>query len=188
MKTELPLSLIKPMLSLMPNRALAGIVPVVLGRVRNRHPKLFAALAKLPAATVVIDPLDIPHRFVLRLGQDPIIFDLLQDGQMVKEEARIAGNLEELVDMLEGRVDGDALFFSRGIQVTGDTAVIVGLRNTLDREEIDLFTEILSLCGPFAGAARVASSLADGVIRRVEERLSTVQQEMHKTSESMKNS
>ena len=52
-------------------------------------------------------------------------------------DAYIKGNLDILLNLLEGRIDGDALFFTRGLVITGDTAAIVGLRNTLDREEID---------------------------------------------------
>jgi len=164
--SSLPVPLAKAILRLMPALVLENALEIVLKRMRGRHPKLFKNLAALPAAVIYLEPTDLPHSFVLEVGTDPATFTVLQD-QDKEPQARVSGRLEMLVDMLEGRADGDMLFFARDIQITGDTSVIVGLRNTLDREEIDLFTEILSLCGPFAGSARVALTLADKVARRI---------------------
>ena len=55
-----------------------------------------------------------------------------------------------LLDLLEGRVDGDTVFFSRDLKITGDTAAIVALRNTLDREDLDVSEEIHAVLGPMA--------------------------------------
>jgi hypothetical protein len=76
--------------------------------------------------------------------------------------------------MLEGRSDGDMMFFSRDIDISGDTAVIVGLRNTLDREEINLLDDVAALCGPFAVPARRIFGLVNGVAERVLNRLADI--------------
>jgi len=170
-------------MSLMPARLLESALDVVLKRARGRHPKLFKNLATLPQAVIYLDPTDLPHSFVLQVGTDPATFTIRHDGDE-PPDACVSGRLEALVDMLEGRVDGDTLFFARDIRITGDTSVIVALRNTLDREEIDLFSEILSLCGPFAAPARVALTLADKVAGRIRARMETMHDTLHETKKA----
>jgi len=68
-------------------------------------------------------------------------------------DVRISGNFVRLLQMLEGSLDGDALFFSREISIEGDTEALLTLRNAIDSEDIDLRAEILSACGPLAGPA-----------------------------------
>ena len=41
--------------------------------------------------------------------------------------AAIAGTFFNLLDMIDGTLDGDALFFSRDLQVSGDTEAVVAL-------------------------------------------------------------
>lgn len=171
----IPLPLSRLALRLAPAGLLAHATEIAWLRVQGRHPKLMENLARLPASRVILEPTDSPHAFLLELGQMPPEFALISPAEKtaLKADAHIKGSLEALVDMLEGRADGDTLFFARDIQITGDTSVIVGLRNTLDREEIDLFADLLSLCGPFRGPARAAISFADrltqSVINHIEE-------------------
>ncbi|MDD2325351.1 MAG: SCP2 sterol-binding domain-containing protein [Alphaproteobacteria bacterium] len=166
----LPVPFARAAMSLMPAPVLSKAIGVVMRRMRARHAKLFANLARLNPAAVHLKPTDMPHGFKLVLGQEPVLFDVINVDDTAPPSASISGSLQALVDMLEGRADGDNLFFSREIAIAGDTEVIVALRNTLDREEIDLFTEITSLCGPFAQPARVAISLMDTAARRLRAR------------------
>lgn len=178
--SSLPIPLARAAMSLMPRPVLASAVAVVMRRMQSRHPKLFRNLAGLSEATVHLVPTDLPHAFALTLGQEPVSFTVHAKTEDVSPSASVTGSLEALVDMLEGREDGDRLFFARDIRIEGDTSVIVGLRNTLDREEIDLFSDIASLCGPFAGAAKMAVRLADGLARHARERLDRVHDELHR--------
>jgi predicted lipid carrier protein YhbT len=68
----------------------------------------------------------------------------------IRWDARIAGPLLSLVDLARGKLDGDALLFSREIQVEGDIAAILALRNALDAEGIDFVAECAMVCGPLA--------------------------------------
>ena len=165
-------------MSLMPARVLDRSVSVVMSKMRMRHPKLFKNLAALSPALVVLEPTDLPHSFAIEIGQDPVSFFVIH-GQLPEPAAQVSGTLQSLVDMLEGRVDGDTLFFSRDIRITGDTSVIVALRNTLDREEIDLFHEITSLCGPFAQPAKIALTLADQLARKIKAHMEKVHTDLH---------
>jgi hypothetical protein len=71
-----------------------------------------------------------------------------------------------LFDLMEGRLDGDALFFSRALVIEGNTEVVVALRNALDGEEIDLLDDVLSLFGPFNPLARLLAGRAEALLGR----------------------
>ncbi len=103
---------------------------------------------------------------MLKLGPDDLSL-VVMDSKKAACDACVKGKLEALLNMLEGRIDGDKLFFSRDIEISGDTAVVVALRNTLDREEINLLDDVTSLFGPFKTPAREAILLADNLARHI---------------------
>jgi predicted lipid carrier protein YhbT len=78
--------------------------------------------------------------------------------ERVRHDACIAGTFFDLLDMIEGTADGDALFFNRGLRVTGDTQTVVTLRNALDDLEGNLVEVILSGLGPLRMPALLALS------------------------------
>ena len=65
---------------------------------------------------------------------------------------------------MHGAYDGDALFFSRDLEIEGDTAAVVALRNAIDNEELDLVREATALLGPLETlAAAPAQKLAAAI-------------------------
>jgi predicted lipid carrier protein YhbT len=169
-QNHIPSPLARAAMRLFSASTLERMIGGLMRRMRRRHPKLFSNLERLDAATVRIEPSDVPHHFLLAFGGGEASLAVV-DSSDVPCNACIKGKIEALIDMLEGRIDGDKLFFSRDIEITGDTAVIVALRNTLDREEIDLLDDMTSALGPFARPAREAVLLADNIARHVRERL-----------------
>ncbi len=162
---------------MMPSSALERSLAAVMRRMEGNHPRLFRNLAALKPAVVLVETTDLPHRFVLSMGGGRSNLSLLSASSAGndKPHATIKGSLASLINMLEGRTDGDALFFSRELVISGDTAVIVALRNTLDRESIDLSDEFLSVLGPFAApAARVI-----GFINRLTDRMAADASSFH---------
>jgi len=111
-----------------PFQPLLGAVLRALGR---RHPEVFARLAPLGGRSVLIAPTDLPFRCLLRPNDRPPSLRVLAVDEAAAENgsATIRGPLLKLLALAEGRVDGDALFFSRDISVSGDTEVVVALRN-----------------------------------------------------------
>jgi len=77
--------------------------------------------------------------------------------------ARIAGSFLDLFDLIDGSLDGDALFFSRKLRVTGDTEAVVALRNALDDVDGGVVESITKAFGPLSGiAAMTVSHLRGG--------------------------
>ena len=166
----LPVPLAKGAMKIVPAPVLAHLINVLMRRMERRHPQLFQNLARLDNTVIHIEPTDLPHRFALTMGKPKANLELIE-GKTKAPDACIGGSLELLMDMLEGRSDGDTLFFSRGITVTGDTSVIVALRNTLDREEINVLDDVMSFFGPFAKPATVAVTVLDRMATRVREHI-----------------
>ena len=164
---ELPARLAGLALRPMPPRALEPLLGLVMRLLERRHPRLIERLAELAPARIVIEPRDTHHRFLIDIneGDAPVRILLAQEDD--EAEATISGRMAALIDLMEGRIDGDSLFFTRDLSVTGDTALIVALRNTLDGEEISLLDDVLAFLGPFAPPAAKLIGLADDVAKRL---------------------
>jgi O2-independent ubiquinone biosynthesis accessory factor UbiT len=170
-QSSLPSPFARAAMSVLPAPVLQRMIDSLMRRMRTVHPRLFKNLGRLDASTVRIEPSDVPHCFMLTFGDGKVSL-ALTDFKDTACDACIKGKLEALLDMLEGRIDGDKLFFSRDIEITGNTAVVVALRNTLDREVIDLLADITSLFGPFARPAHEMILIADTVARHMRQRFS----------------
>jgi len=57
----------------------------------------------------------------------------------------LKGKFFDLISIIEGKVDGDALFFSRKIEVEGDTETLIIIRNAFDSADICLIKEFLMI-------------------------------------------
>jgi predicted lipid carrier protein YhbT len=139
-----PLSLLNPALTLIANQ---------LARSR---PDLFARMGMHAQKTFLIDPADLP--FVFTMSPDTSAPQLTAHSRYDKPryDGAIVGRFAHLLDMIDGSLDGDALFFSRDLKVTGDTEAVVALRNALDDFDGNLVREILGAFGPLAGPAGLA--------------------------------
>jgi predicted lipid carrier protein YhbT len=166
-------------LSLIPSPVLARLTVLLNKAMRRRHPRLVANFARLDPAVVHVFPSDLPHRFAIEFGGGKMDVRVLRDDGPKPPDAEIRGNLMALIDLLEGRIDGDAMFFSREIEITGSTAVIVAVRNTLDREEILITDEIAAIFGPLERPARRIALRVDTAITRARARIATIHARLH---------
>lgn len=141
-------------LSLVPEPVLARMVGMLNRVLHRRHPTLVREFGRLNAAAVHVVLTDVPHRFQIRYGEGRMDVAVLTDPHPPPPGATLRGSLATMIDLLEGRIDGDALFFTRDLQVDGSTEVIVAVRNTLEREVIDLRDDIAAVFGPFERPAR----------------------------------
>jgi predicted lipid carrier protein YhbT len=172
-----PIIVARGMLGAMPRPVIERGAGVLLRKMRRHHPDLFRNLAELTPATLRIEPTDLPHVFMLSFGGGPVTLTLAQP-EDPPAQTTIKGSLESLLALLEGRIDSDALFFTREIGITGDTSAVLGLRNTLDREDFSLLDEATSLLGPFQRLGRRVVMRWEGRAERLRDRL----QGMHKSS------
>ena len=102
------------------------------------------------------DPLDLPILFLVRPA-DPVPVSCLRRPTACNRDARIAGPIAALLAMINGALDGDALFFSREIVIEGGTDAVLAMRNAIDAAEIDLVSEMTALWGPLRPLAEDAA-------------------------------
>ena len=161
-------------LRLVPPVVLRPALGAAMAAMKRRHPGVFERLAELGDPSYLIDPVDLPFVLLLRLDREAPTLTAASGPEGFEATATIRGPLLVLIDLLEGRLDGDALFFSRDLVVEGNTEAVVALRNAVDSADIDLLSDVLSLLGPFAGPARLAAGGAIALFSRATQDLETL--------------
>jgi predicted lipid carrier protein YhbT len=144
--TPVPLALLQPIL----NR--------IATHVAQSRPELFDRLGPHAGKRFLIDPIDLP--FVLVLTPEPHLPHLTahRRHERIAHDAAIAGTFFNLLDMIDGSLDGDAMFFARDLRVSGDTEAVVALRNALDDFEGSALDSVIASFGMLSGPATIALS------------------------------
>lgn len=115
------------------------LLNVVLGRlvlyIKDRRPDIFNRLDGHHHKWFLIDPVNLPFALCLRPDPQRPMLKACRKHRMPEAEGRISGTFLTLLGMVDGRYDGDALFFTRDLRIEGDTEAVVCLRNALDDME-----------------------------------------------------
>ncbi len=119
----------------------------VVRRIANRHPSLFARLGPHQSTDFLIDAVELP--FALHLRPDPraLVFRAVPRDAAPQARAVIRGRFLLLLELVDSEEDGDAAFFSRDLEVSGDTEAVVRLRNALDDVEGSIAEETAEMFG-----------------------------------------
>lgn len=135
---------------------------LIAQRLARTRPDLFARMGAHARKRFLIDPVDLPLvALMIPDTSAPQLTAHVRD-EAPAHDAAISGTFFNLLDMIDGTLDGDALFFNRDLNVTGDIEAVVAMRNALDDFDGDLVREILRVFGPFAGFGATAI----GALRR----------------------
>lgn len=109
-----------------------------LRRVARANPEAFGRLGDYGQTLYLIAPTDLPIAFCLRpagaLGE--IRLTLRRD--LPAASVRIRGPLSDLLQLFDGTLDADAAFFSRRIEVEGDTSAVMALHNAMEAADLTL--------------------------------------------------
>lgn len=140
-KLPLPLFLLQPLLGR------------VVRRIAVDNPGMFNRLGPHRQAIYLIDPTNMPFRLMLRPDPDNLMLRAISNRGMPDHTARIGGTFLKLLQLMDTDEDGDALFFSRELDVTGNTEAVVCLRNALDDVEGSIAERVADIFGmPGRGA------------------------------------
>lgn len=131
----IPLPLIQPVL-LKIVQHISQNRPILFNRIGSHKDKLF-----------LIDPTNLPFVFVLKAHPEHPFLKAYRRRKAPETEAKISGTVLTLMDMVDGRLDGDALFFTRALRVEGDTEAVVCLRNALDDLDGSIIEDVADLFG-----------------------------------------
>lgn len=165
-----PLTPIAPLLSALPPAPLEAVVQRLATRLSARHPEMLERTADVGAARLLLVATDLPWQALVTLRADGAEVRLLRKAgaPIPAADATVRGPVDRLVACAEGGGDGDAMFFSREIEVDGDTDVLVALRNALDGAELDLSGELAALTGPLRRPAMAAASRMAALYRHLD--------------------
>jgi predicted lipid carrier protein YhbT len=150
-----PLPAIPPLLALamrpLPLLPLQLVLGGFLARILSRNPGLLDRLGDHRRARFGIRPADLPFAFIVEAAPPRLL--------VVRElpqglDAYVSASLANLLALVEGRVDGDALMFSRQLGIEGDMEAVLALRNAIDDAGLDLAEELAVLFGPLGAPAR----------------------------------
>lgn len=105
-----------------------------------RHPAILRRLGAHAGARILLDVTDAPCPLLM----EPALRRLTAHRRAAPPlaDAVIRGRLAAFLAMLHGGADGDALFFSGELEIAGDTAAVLALRNAMDDAELDLTEEL----------------------------------------------
>ena len=145
---------------------LQGLLDRISREVLWRHARVVERLGAEAERRFAVDPVDLPFSFLIVPAPQGFRISVERELREGSFDARISGPFLTLVELGRGRLDGDALFFSRDIQVEGNVAAVVALRNALDAEAIDVVGEFAHLFGPAEDLVIGAVERFDGLVRR----------------------
>lgn len=155
-----PVLLLGLALAPLPLAPLGPALEAALWAMRRRHPDLLERLGELDSPTFLIDPTDLPFALLFHADPSRPRLEAVAEASAMAATAVIRGPLLALVDLVEGRIDGDTLFFRRDLVVEGDTEAVVALRNALESAEIELAQDLLAPLGPLS---RPLARLVEGI-------------------------
>jgi O2-independent ubiquinone biosynthesis accessory factor UbiT len=147
-----------PFLRFLPLPLLQPILTLIGIQVARGQPEVFERLGPHAQKTFVIDPTDLPFVLVLKPKPGAPSLSARRRGDAPNSHACIAGSFLDLFDLIDGSLDGDALFFSRKLRVTGDTEAVVALRNALDDVDGGVVQAVTNAFGPLSGIATMTVS------------------------------
>jgi len=162
-------------LRLLPAWPLTRILVRLVSVATRRHPGISERLADHAGRRLLILPRDLPLAFLLEPTRGaPKVRALPGDTAAgIAVDATLRAPLADLIALAEGRVDGDALFFSRRLHLSGDTELVLAFRNALDDARIDLVAVAMEALGPVAPVGGRALDFAHRVFRRFDADLAT---------------
>lgn len=114
-----------------------------------RRPGLPERMSAFVGRRVRLAPHDLPVAFELTLTDAaPRVVAVEATAAGAPADASVAGSLADLLSLLQGHADGDALFFSGRLRFAGDTELVLALRNAVDDARLDIPGLLVEAAGP----------------------------------------
>ena len=136
------------LLAPLPLFPLQPVLGHIVRRVSRTRPELYARLGPHGGKTFLIDPLELPFALLLRPDPAAPLLRAVRRHAADTWDARIAGDFLSLLDVIDGRVDPDALFFTRDLTIEGDTEAAVCLHRAIDDLDGSLAEDVAAIFGP----------------------------------------
>ncbi len=140
---KLPTFLLRPI----PLKILQPAINRAVSKVIEKNPQIFDRLATNGNKSILINPTNLPMVFLFKPNHlNPSVYAYRNENGL-SYDASISGSVLTLLSMIDGELDGDALFFTRDIVINGDTEAIVALRNAFDDVDGSIANDIAQIFG-----------------------------------------
>lgn len=156
----LPQAVSRP-IKFMPLPLLQQATRLVFNQMLRQHPNLFDRLGSHASKSFRFTPTDLDLSFLVVPAKRTITVS--RKSADMAADASAGGPLLTLLALLEGQIDGDAMFFGRSLSIAGDMEAMLALRNALDDSGFDLPRDLGQAAGPFAP---LVTRFAEAVRRR----------------------
>ncbi|MBI5588444.1 MAG: SCP2 sterol-binding domain-containing protein [Deltaproteobacteria bacterium] len=103
-------------------------VGVFISRIVEKNPRFKERLREIDGKVFLFEAKDIKKGFYL-LIKDNEIKVIPHSGR--KPDVTMRGTVKVLIDVLMGKEDPDTVFFSRRLEISGDTAAAIHFKNML---------------------------------------------------------
>lgn len=137
----------------LPLLPLQPILGHVVTRIAAQYPEIFERLGPHRDTLYLIDPIDFPFALMLRPRPGDLLLKAVARDDAPACDARISGKFFQLLRLIDADVDGDAMFFSRALTISGNVEAVVSLRNALDDVDGSIAESVAGLFGPPGRAA-----------------------------------
>ncbi len=124
----------------------------VVRRIARRHKSVFARIGPHQKTDFLIDPIELPFALHLRPDPERPVLRAVPRPAPLEPGAMIRGRFLLLLELIDAEQDGDAAFFSRDLEITGNTEAVVRLRNALDDVDGSIAQETADMFGPLGRA------------------------------------
>jgi len=134
----------------MPTPPLFVIQPIlrrIVNRIATDNPDMFGRLGPHIKTSFIIDPASLPFVMLLCPDPDQLVLKACRRNSIPPHDANISGNFLDLLMLVDGDFDGDALFFSRDLTISGNTEAVVCLRNALDDIDGSIAASVADMFG-----------------------------------------
>ncbi|MBF0188201.1 MAG: SCP2 sterol-binding domain-containing protein [Magnetococcales bacterium] len=136
-------------LKLAPTKLTATGLGMVLNLFFDRHPDIKERLAEMAGKRFCFEVQDLDQYFYMRVEGDGGV--LVESESDDFADVTMSGDVSAFLALLFQTSDPDSLFFSRKLQLSGETDTGLQFKNLLDNVDIDWQEELTSLLGPMIG-------------------------------------
>lgn len=155
--------------STMPTSVRSFVLNAISGNINSLYPSLTSRLASLRGRYLVYQMAHSDTFYRLHIHEEGVFIDLGNANSIDKALASVECQFGKLLEIVNGEADGDALFFSRDINVQGDMDALVLIRNTIESIEFDLPKIFLLPFGVFSSPMHSLLRFADNRIKILDE-------------------
>ena len=117
-----------PVLRLMPLWMEALGAGVFISHVVSENPRFARKLTELEGKVFLFEATDIKKRFHLHIKDNDI---KVVPYMTIAPDVTMRGEVKILAELLLGKIDPDTVFFSRQLEINGDTAAAILFKNLL---------------------------------------------------------